>query len=46
MLQKRSSDRVIESTIAVLTPNEQFVSYSMARASCLQWNDDDLLFVL
>jgi hypothetical protein len=38
MLQKWSSDRVIESTIAVLTPIEQFVSYSMARTSCIQGN--------
>ena len=38
MFQKRSSERVIESAIAVLTPNEQFVSNSMARTSCIQGN--------
>ena len=27
-------------------PNEQFVSYVMARTSYIQWNDGDILFVL
>ena len=29
-----------------LTPNKQFVSYVMARTSCIQCNYDDVLFVL
>jgi len=29
-----------------LTPNEQFFSYIMARISYIQWNDDDVHFVL
>jgi hypothetical protein len=29
-----------------LMPNEQFFSYIMARTSYIQWNDDDVHFVL
>ena len=29
-----------------LTPNEQFFNYIMASTSYIQWNDDDVRFVL
>jgi hypothetical protein len=29
-----------------LTPNEQFFSYTMARTNYIQWDDDDIHFVL
>ena len=29
-----------------LRPNEQFFNYIMASASCIQWHDDDVRFVL